>query len=71
MTVVIRTRAISINGAIIFKSADAMIAALGFADPDPEFTRIYQKAHCENENRKAEAAYQNVAQYVKSRDWSK
>lgn len=51
-------------GAVIFQTADAMIVALGFADPDPEFTKIYQRAHLENANRDADVAWENVRRSI-------
>lgn len=48
------------NGILIFPTANDMLTALGLADPDPAFTKLYQDAHCENLNRNADAAWARV-----------
>lgn len=49
-----------INGAIIFSDVGEFRRAMGLSDPDPAFTKLYQRAHLENDNRDADAAWKRV-----------
>ena len=54
------------NSVYIFPSADIFLKAAGWADPDPAYTKLYQKAHIENANRDADAAWRNVMEHAKT-----